>query len=99
MILPRHGRPVTCRPEPTTDRIRPLHHPDARVRSRRDESEVYTAVWLRWAHRRFRELTPAHGQRGAVATLLRESRGVTTTARLIRAQLRSDLEPREGTKA
>ena len=61
--------------------------------------DVYTAVWLRWAYRRFRELTPTHGQRGAVAVLLREARGVTTTARLIRRELRGSLELRSETRA
>ena len=61
--------------------------------------DVYTVVWLRWAYRRFRELTPTHGQRGAVAALLREARSVTTTARLIRRELRGSLELRSETRA
>ncbi len=62
--------------------------------------DVYTVVWLRWAYRRFRELTPTHGQRGAVAALLREARGITTIARLIRWQLCRNREPRrDGTQA
>ena len=55
---------------------------------------TYTAVWVRWACRRLRELTPTHGRRGALAALLREARGVTSTARLIRWEIRESVGPR-----
>ncbi len=59
----------------------------------------YTEVWLRWGWRLYQELVPTHGRRGAVAAILRESRSVTATARLIRWELRENLDLRDRTKA